>query len=343
LLATGICTGSGCTGPLVKQARFRKHPQTVARGNMLGPFEGQVVDSDTSKPIENALVWCSWTFSRGIGGSAPVAARTIVTKTNPDGRYRVPRLRDLPLGLSTRLARLTFIVYREGYVSYRHDRVFGGNRRRLDFTQYANLVRLSRWSPELSHAQHLLFTGGGTAVRKASEAEVLAAVAELDAKAGIVDKSPAAKKRPTSVARLLLVGDDVRAVTGFRGPFVEQPLDQAGDASASWHLRAKEQSQRYDVALRVWRLRGAALDARFEKLKLALPSSRKIEGIGDKAFVVSQGHILGLGFTQKGKNALLLLTCGKGQCSSEKSLLDLAKRVAKRTAQLPSLPKADEQ
>ncbi|MEK7754476.1 MAG: hypothetical protein AAB654_21305, partial [Acidobacteriota bacterium] len=44
-------------------------------------------------------------------------------------------------------------------------------------SQRANLIKLTRWSPELSHARHLLFIGNGKRLTAESEWEVLAAAA----------------------------------------------------------------------------------------------------------------------------------------------------------------------
>ena len=157
----------GC-GPIVRRAPFAQRPDSVKRGSALGPFEGRVVDTDTQAPVSEALVWCGWSFSRGIGNQAPERVETTTTRTNADGAYRVRALRRFPQGLSTHLSKFTMVIYKKGYVAYRHDRIFNHRRRRRTFSQYGNEVRLSRWSPELSHMRHLLFIGSAPALAKAS-------------------------------------------------------------------------------------------------------------------------------------------------------------------------------
>lgn len=325
-------------GPIVRPARFRQQPASVKRGNALGPFEGRVVDADTEKPIEKATIWCSWAFSRGLGSPAPEAVRTTRVLTDPDGRYRIPRLKALPIGLSTQLARFTLVVYRRGYVAYRHDRRYGATRtRRSSFSQFANVVKLTRWSPELSHARHMLFVGGPPAMRRDRTA-LLAAALELDRPAVTLDRDPTptkAKPAKRSLAQLLLVSDDVRQITGYTGTLRGSPLSNAGDTTDTWHLRAVDKPERYDVAVRLWRLSGDDLVKRYEKLLAALPGSKQKPLVGDRSFVIAQGQILGLGFLSQARSALVLVTCGRGQCTKDAHLEKIAAKVEKNLAKLP--------
>jgi hypothetical protein len=296
------------------------------------------MDADTGKPLEKAVIWCSWAFARGLGSPAPEAVRTARVVTDPDGRYRIPRLKALPIGLSTQLARFTLVAYRRGYVAYRHDRRFGHSRaRRASFSQFANTIRLTRWSPELSHARHMLYLGGPPSLR-ADKASLLAAAIELDRPTVSFDKPSAVKPAPVrakSVARLLLVSDEVRQVTGYTGTLRGAPLTNAGDTAATWHLRAVDKAERYDVAVRLWRLSGEALVKRYEKLLAALPGSKQQPLVGDRSFVITQGQILGLGFLSQARSALVLVTCGRGQCTKDTHLKSIAERVAKNLAKLP--------
>lgn len=319
---------------------------------MLGPFEGQLLDADTQRPIADAVVWCSWSFARGVGNTAAEAARTMATHTDVDGRYFIPALRDLPSGLSTRLARFSLVAYKKGYVAYRHDRVFGQGRRHRLFSQWGNRVLLSRWSPELSHARHLLFIGNGKALQQASKWEVLAAAAELDgrrrssqltANLETQPDAPAATRSKLKLdASVLLSSEDIRAVTGYTGALQRGRLrGPRSEAYDTYHYRAKDRPERYDVAVRVWRLEDDKLTARYDKLLGQLPGSKQTDEVADRSFKVAQGEIMGLGFVIRASNALVLLTCGKGQCSSDAQLLQLAKRVLKNTSKLPSLSEDD--
>ena len=54
-------------GPLVENAPFAVRPDTLQAGDLLGPFDGMVVDAETERPIATATVAGSWAFERGIG------------------------------------------------------------------------------------------------------------------------------------------------------------------------------------------------------------------------------------------------------------------------------------
>lgn len=336
----------GC-GPIVHSASFNQRPDSVKHGSLLGPFEGRVVNADTDQPIADALVWCSWSFNRGVGNVAPERVETMETLTDADGSYRLPALRRFPQGLSTHLATFSFIIYKRGYVAYRHDRIFNQRRRRRTFSQLNNLVKLSRWSPELSHARHLLFIGGGRSLRKASRWEVMAAVAELEGHAqkrsmisgqlsASADLGTKAKRRLD--AGVLLSSDDVRAITGYTGEFKRGRLSgPSSDTYDTFHLRAIDKPERYDVAIRLWRLGDNKLEEKYEEVLNALPGSKQDDKVGDRSFTVLQGEIIGLGFYDRTWSALVLVTCGKGQCSKSGHLLALATKIASRLNLLPPL------
>lgn len=332
----------GC-GPIVRQAPFGMRPDSVKPGSLVGPFEGRVVDADTDKPIADAVVWCSWSFHRGVGNTAPEAVRSRETRTDADGRYRVEALRTFPQGMSTRLARFSLVVYKKDYVAYRHDAVFNRRARRPRFSQLNNQIELSKWSPELSHADHLLFIGNAAPLAEASKWEVVAAVAELEGRRSRrpltttvgMPSVPRQAKRPLD-ASVLLSSDDVRAVTGFVGRFEAGRL--AGGSSATYdtfHLRAVDKPERYDVAIRLWRLSDDALTAQYEEILNKLPGSKQTDEIADRSFTVQQGEILGIGFMDRTAGAFVLLTCGKGQCSKPSHLPDLAAKVEKNLSRLP--------
>lgn len=337
---------AGC-GPVVKVAPFGQRPDSIRPGSLLGPFDGQVVDADTGLPLADATVACFWAFDRGLGSSAPEAVRSYLTATNVDGRYTVPALRNFPQGLTTRLARFSFIVYRKEYVSFRHDRSFAQGRRPL-FSQHGSTIRLARWSPELSRARHLLFLGGGVALEKASAWETLAAASELDGDRGQVgiarlSLAPAGPtSRPTVTAldaSVLISSDEVRAVTGYEGSFQSGRLDgQRSAAYDTFHLRAVDRPERYDVAVRIWRPGAEKLREKYEEILKALPGSKQTDDHGDRSFTVVQGEILGLGLLSREAGSVVLLTCGRGQCSKPGHLGELAKRVEKNLSRLPPPP-----
>jgi hypothetical protein len=332
---------------MVHAPSFPERSRSVATGSPFGPFAGQVLDADSQTPIAGAVVSASWHFQRGVGNSAPEARRVQETTTDVDGRYRVPSLRDLPSGMSTRLSNLTVVVYKKGYAAYRHDRSFtAGGTRHSNFAQLDAQVALSRWSPELSRARHLLFIGSSPAVRKASAWEVLAAAAELDgtgkAASGLTSGgtgiAPLARNTPFMLnASKLLTSDEIRAITGYTGAFkvgrLKEPRSEVKD---SLHFRADGKPERYDVAIRIWRASGDPLSTRYEELLNALPNSKQVDEVGDRSFTVVQGEILGLGLMDRADSTLVLLTCGRGQCVKDEMLLTLGKKIQEHLHRLPA-------
>ncbi len=330
---------------------FPAESRTVGRGSALGPFTGQVLDADSRQPIAGAVVSAVWHFQRGVGNAGPEANRVTETTTDVDGRYEVLSLRDLPVGLSTRLARFSFVVYKKGYVAYRHDRVFGSGRRHRDFAQREAVVRLVRWSPELSHARHLLFMGGAPKVREASAWEVLAAASELDGKqarqagalsagSGALAEGAAEEATPNALdAGKLISSDEVRAITGYTGAFTEGRLkDPRSEAQDSYHFRAVDRAERYDVAIRLWRAGGDTITTRYEEMLAALPGSKQTDEVGDRSFSVTQGEILGVGFMDRATSAIVLITCGRGQCTEPSMALKLAEKIQEHLDRLPAPP-----
>jgi hypothetical protein len=341
----------GC-GPIVRSASFTQRSDSVKAGSLLGPFDGQVIDVDTGQPLAEALVWCSWSFSRGIGNHAPERVESATTRTNADGRYWVAALRRFPQGLSTHLSKFTMVIYRKGYVAYRHDRIFNQRRKRRTFSQLGNEVRLSRWSPELSHLQHLLFIGSAPELVRASAWEVPEALAELEGRSdrrSIISRFAALPSSQPKVERrldasVLLTSDDVRAITGYTGEFKSGRL--AGVPSRThdtFHLRAVDRPERYDVAIRLWRLEEEPAVKKYEELLNALPGSKQTDKVSDRSFTVLQDQILGLGFLDRTAGVVVLVTCGKGQCTKDEHLKAIADKIAKRLDRLPARDDADEQ
>ena len=339
---------SGC-GPIVQGARFPQRPDSVKTGSLLGPFEGQVLDADTRRPISDAVVVCSWAFVRGMGNSSAEATRAMETTSDVDGRYWFPTLRNLPLGLTTRLSRFSLVVYKKGYAAYRHDRTFSQRRLHRTFAQRNNQVMLSRWSPELSHARHLLFIGGHPAIRAASKWELLAAAAELDGGSprtlvsGVRSMPGAGASGKFRLdAKVLLSSDDIRAITSYIGAFAEGRLQgPRSESYDTYHFHAKDRPERYDVALRLWRLDDDKLTAKYESLLKQLPGSKQTDEVADRSFTVLQGEIMGLGFLSRTSSSLVLVTCGRGQCTADDHLQRLAKKILENSSKLPGLDDDD--
>src|SRR5262245_26549811 len=113
--------GSSCAAA-VAEAPFPERPDTTEPGSLLGPFDGQVVDAETGRPLGGALVFASWGFEVGRGFVQPGGAHSVTVETDSDGRYQLPRLASWPA--RARVMRFTLVAYKRGYIAYRSDRRF---------------------------------------------------------------------------------------------------------------------------------------------------------------------------------------------------------------------------
>jgi hypothetical protein len=350
-LAVGLA-GAAC-GPIVERAPFPVRPDSVRPADLLGPYDGIVVDADSERPIAGALVAASWAFERGVGFQAPLAAREVVTETGADGRYLIPRLDTLPTGLSTRVRRFTVIIYHRGHVAWRSDRLFPSRLPRNDFSQRGNRVRLEKWQSTFLHAEHLMFLGGGTRVAEAAAWERQPAALELEGErrpeAAAAHPSEAAPGAPApggaaAPATLdishLLTDDEIRGVTGYVGKFDDGKLADLPTTEFydSYHFKAVGKSESYDVGLRVWRLGSAAAEVQYGKLLGELPGAHATDEIGDASLRARSGPVHGLAFLARERGIVVSVTCGTSQCTDPAMLLRLAKLVEGRLGDIPVEP-----
>jgi len=354
-LVAAVAAMAGC-GPMVERAQFPVRPDSVRPADLLGPYDGIVLDADTDRPVAGAVIAASWAFEHGIGLQAPVAAREVVVESGVDGRYAIPRLTDLPDadlpgGASTRLRRFTLVVYRRGHVAWRSDRRFGqaGVARRRDFSQRGNRVRLEKWQPGFRHADHLVFLGGGEKVRAAAAWELQPAAMELEGETGERTEKGAggegegassSRRAPMLDIEHLLSDDEIRGVTGYVGKFEDGKLTDLPTTEFydSRHFKAVGKPEGYDVGLRVWRLGPAAADAQYRKLLEELPGARATDEIGDASLRARSGEINGLAFLVRERGVVASLTCGAAQCPEAAQLEKLAKLVESRLPELPPEP-----
>jgi hypothetical protein len=350
VLATFIFLIAGC-GPMIESAPFPVRPDSVRPADLLGPYDGIVLDADTDRPIAGATVAASWAFERGIGLRAPAGASEYVTETGADGRYSVPKLDELPAGASARVRRFTLIVYHRGHVAWRSDRLFPGREARRDFSQRGSRVRMERWQTGMRHAEHVAFLGGGARVRTAAAWELQAAALELE---GQAPAAPAAEgtttapqvattKVPLDVSKLLS-DDEIRGVTGYVGKFDDGKLTDLPTTEFydSRHFKAVGKPEAYDVGLRVWRLGTAAAEVQFRKLMSTLPEAKTTDEVGDSSFRARSGGIAALVYLVRDRGVVVSMTCGGSQCTEPGQLVKLAKLVESRLPDLPpEAPRAE--
>lgn len=330
-------------GPLVENAPFPARPDSVRPADLLGPYDGIVVDADSERPVAGALVAASWAFERGIGLQAPLGAHEVVTETGADGRYQIARLPNLPSGMSTRIRRFSLIVYHRGHVAWRNDRRFPGREARKDFSQRGNKVRLDKWQPTLSHSEHLVFLGGGARVKTVASWELQNAALEMEGERSVMSAAggaAAAVAAPPLDISALLTQDEIRGVTGYVGKFDDNKLTDLPTTEFydSHHFKAQGKPESFDVGLRVWRLGTAAAEVQYQRLLAELPGAAGKDEVGDVSLRAKSGAIHGLTFLVRSRGIVVSLTCGASQCSESGQILKLAKLVESRLPELPAEP-----
>jgi hypothetical protein len=340
--ATAASAASGCAGA-VAQAPFVARPDTVLPGDLLGGFDGQVLDASSGKPIAGAIVQVAWGFETGRGLVAPAGGSVVTVATDNDGRYVVERLSDLPSGRA-RVSSATLVVYERGYVAYRSDRVFdnaaGGSRARTDFAQRNNLIKLERWSGALSHVKHLRFVGGSGPLKRALGSEVVEASLELTAggpqKGTTATPAVVETGAPVLDATPLLSIDELRAVTGFSGDFAVEKLADLPTTPSydSRHFKAVGKPETFDAALRVWRLAPADAEARYAKLLAEVPHAEKKDEVADRSLRGYDGRILAIAALDRAHGVVIELTCGLDQCRDADQAAALLRRVMARADRL---------
>ncbi len=340
ILFSGLVLGvvGGCVDTAVRTAPFRVRPDAADAGSLQGPFSGRVVDATTHAPIAGALVFGAWTLERGTALPEPAGAREFVGSTDAAGYYRVPAASRVPRG--ARITEFTLLVYKRGFVAYRSDRRFSDLGPRMDFAQRDNQILLERWRNELSHARHVRFLGGGTAVAALTEWELADASAELDGKRPTQIEDPRGRIEGTYlVAAQLLTEADIKARTKYDGTFETGPLSDEPDTAtySSQHFKALGRPETYDVAIRLWRLDPGKAHERYEELLTQLPGIDEKDEIANRSFVATEAEIRGVGFLDAPRGVVVLITCGTNQCATTDDAVALAQGVhAKIKAQIPS-------
>lgn len=338
-----ILAAGGCA-PLVAQAPFSARADTVVPGDLLGPFDGRVVDAQSGKPLPGALVQALWTFEVGRGLVAPAGGAVRTVATDSDGRFLIDRLAELP-SAPARVARVTVIVYQRGYVGWRSDRVFdataAGGRARTDFCQHNSVAKLERWSPVMSHVKHVRFVGGAGPLKRALGNEVLEASLELSAGPSrrVPDVAVEPEGAPLDAGGLLSV-DELRAVTGYGGPLNVEKLGDlpSGPSYDSRHFKAVGKAETYDAALRLWRLAPAAAEARYAKLLAEVPHAESKDEIADRSLRGFDGRIVAVAALDRARGVVIELTCGLDQCRDADQAAALLRRVMARLDRLGAPP-----
>ena len=333
----GVLGGTAACVPLeARPAPFRARPDSIVRGDLRGPFTGRV---STETPIARCREPSSTrrgASSRGRDLTAPHGYREWIGSTDSLGLYRVPRLDSS--SRENRLADFHLVVYKRGYVAFRSDRRFDDLGPQTEFSQMGATVTLVRWRPEMSHAKHLRYVGGGPALAALTSWEIPDAVAELSgAKPGAgAEKERLAELPPSERldASKLLAAADIKQLTGFEGAFDAAELgdEPPSDHYDTVHLQARGKDESYDVALRLWRYPPADATKQYDRLTRELPGAQAKNEIADRSLRASTpaGDILGLAFLDSKRGLVVLIQCGASQCRTHETVLGIARIILSR-------------
>ena len=161
----------------------------------------------------------------------------------------------------------------------------------MDFAQNDNQVLLERWRNELSHARHLRFVGGGTAVAALTQWELADASAELDGKRPASDDIRPGRGEG-HVRRRRAAPDRCRhqGRTKYDGGFETGPLSDEPDTAtySSQHFKALGRPETWDVAIRLWRLDPGKAQERYEELLTQLPGIVEKDDVANRSFQVDR-------------------------------------------------------
>lgn len=330
LIALAALFTASCGYSTPRTASFRARPDSTEAGSLEGPFSGRVVDAASGDPVPGALVYATWSYQAGYGVSQATGHREQVVSTDTNGRYAIKAVNSRKS--EGRLANFHLVIYKRGYVGYRSDRRFTDFGPRLDFAQLHNQVVLERWHSDLSHVRHLRYVGGGAAISALTSWEADEASLELSGEGRAPKLSSdflSSLADDRLIAAQLLGEAEIKEITGFDGSFETGPLNDEADTDSysSQHFKALGQPEIYDVAVRLWKLTPEGAQKRFAELLGSLPGVTEKTEVADRSLVAVEGDIQGYAFMDGRRATVVLITCGKGQCSELEQLTALAHKV----------------
>ncbi|MEE9911510.1 MAG: carboxypeptidase-like regulatory domain-containing protein [Deltaproteobacteria bacterium] len=114
---------------------------------------GFVVDAETGKPIEGAVILVEWTKVKGLPGLTHTESYKVVEViTDKEGKASIEGV----VGLFVDLPRVT--VYKKGYVAWNNEYIFPDWEKRTDFKWENNYVfKLEKFKLEYSYDKHTFF------------------------------------------------------------------------------------------------------------------------------------------------------------------------------------------
>ena len=119
-----------------------------------GEITGTVVDAETGKPIEGAVILVEWTKTKGLGLTHTESYKVVEVLTDKEGKATISGT------FSPFVDYPDVAVYKKGYVAWSSRIIFPDHINRTDFKWKNNYVfRLEHFKPEYSYIDHSSFIG----------------------------------------------------------------------------------------------------------------------------------------------------------------------------------------
>lgn len=128
------------------------------------PISGTVVDAETGKPVEGALVLVEWTRTTGIGLTTTKSYKVAEVVTDKDGKFTLP-------GVLNPFVNAPYLtIYKKGYVAWNNKSIFPGNGIRVDFKWSSGYVfKLEQFKNTYSYEDHYYFISSAAHTESATK------------------------------------------------------------------------------------------------------------------------------------------------------------------------------
>jgi hypothetical protein len=115
-------------------------------------ISGTVIDAETGKPIEGAVVLVEWTKTKGLGNTYTESYKVVEAVTDKEGKFSIP-------GVSAYFTTPHLTIYKKGYVAWNNEFIFPDYKKRTDFKwQKGYVFRIGVFNEKkYSHKEHILF------------------------------------------------------------------------------------------------------------------------------------------------------------------------------------------
>jgi hypothetical protein len=131
-------------------------------------IKGSVMDAETGKPVEGAIVLVEWTRTKGLGLTYTKSAKVIEAISDGNGIFRVSKslnpLNDPP----------DITIYKKGYIAWNNKFIFPDYAKRTNFTwQDGYVFKIDKFKDSYSYIKHQSFIDGAIHVGLSTEKKQL--------------------------------------------------------------------------------------------------------------------------------------------------------------------------